>query len=49
MSQIWTPSNVNFDLLYDKDFYKDYGIFVKPIDYPMSSRKIESLLEIAKM
>ena len=28
---------------YDKDFYKDYGIFVKPIDYPLSTRKIESL------
>ena len=36
-------------LPYDKDFYQDYGIFVKPIDYPLSSRKIESLLEIAKM
>jgi hypothetical protein len=34
---------------YDKDFYKDYGIFVKPINYPMSTRKIESLLEIANM
>lgn len=34
---------------YDKDFYKDYGVFVKPIDYPMSSRKIESLLAIAEM
>ena len=34
---------------YDKDFYKDYGIFVKPIDYPLSSRKIESLLLIADM
>ena len=34
---------------YDKDFYQDYGIFVKPIDYPMSSRKIESLLLIADM
>lgn len=37
------------DLPYDKDFYKDYGIFVKPIDYPMSTRKIESLMEISKM
>ncbi len=34
---------------YDGDFYKDYGIFVKPIDYPLSSRKIESLLLIAEM
>lgn len=36
-------------LNYDKDFYKDYGVFVKPIDYPMSTRKIESLLLIAEM
>jgi len=43
MSRIWTPSKVDFDLQYDKDFYTDYGIFVKPIDYPMSSRKIEAL------
>ena len=47
MSQILLP--YNFDLNYDKDFYKDYGIFVKPIDYPMSTKKIESLLEIAKV
>ena len=40
----------DFDYLsYDKDFYKDYGIFVKPIDYPLSTRKIESLLLIAEM
>ena len=40
----------DFDYLaYDKDFYKDYGIFVKPIDYPLSTRKIESLLAIAEM
>lgn len=36
-------------LPYDKDFYKDYGIYVKPINYPLSERKIESLLEIARM
>lgn len=48
MSQILLP-NKEILLPYDKDFYKDYGIFVKPIDYPLSSRKIESLLEIAKM
>lgn len=40
----------DFDYLdYDKDFYKDYGIFVKPIDYPMSTRKVESLQLIAMM
>lgn len=47
MNQIILPQNNILD--YDKDFYKDYGIFVKPIDYPMSTKKIESLLEIAKM
>ena len=47
MSKILLPNDM--DLPYDKDFYKDYGIFVKPIDYPMSTRKIESLMEISKM
>lgn len=37
------------ELLYDKDFFQDYGIFVKPIVYPMSTKKIESLIEIARM
>lgn len=44
MSQLILPNDI-----YDKDFYKDYGIFVKPIDYPLSSRKIESLLAISEM
>lgn len=48
MSQILIPY-CDVPLEYDKDFYQDYGIFVKPIDYPLSSRKIESLLEIAEM
>lgn len=39
----------NMELPYDKDFYQDYGIFVKPIDYPMSSNKLDALIEIAKM
>ncbi len=47
MSKILLPSDM--DLPYDKDFYQDYGIFVKPIDYPMSTRKIEALVEISKM
>lgn len=37
------------DLPYDKDFYQDYGIFIKPIDYALSTKKIESLLAIAEM
>lgn len=40
---------IDMGLPYDKDFFKDYGIFVKPINYPLSQRKIESLLEIARM
>lgn len=48
MNQILLPYN-NYQLNYDKDFYKDYGVFVKPINYPLSSRKIEALLEIAKL
>ena len=48
MNQILLPYN-NYQLDYDKDFYQDYGIFVKPINYPLSSRKIEALLEIANM
>lgn len=48
MKQIILPyDSYNFD--YDKDFFKDYGVFVKPIDYPLSSKKIETLLEIANM
>ena len=37
------------DLPYDKDFYKQYGVFVKPINYSLSSKKVESLLAIAEM
>lgn len=40
---------IDMNLPYDKDFFKDYGIYVKPINYPMSQKKIESLLEIARM
>lgn len=47
MSKIILPSEM--DLPYDNDFYKDYGIYVKPINYPLSTRKIEALIEIAKM
>ena len=47
MSKILLPNDM--ELPYDKDFYQDYGIFVKPINYPMSNKKIESLLEISKM
>ena len=45
---ILLPQN-KMELPYDKDFYNDYGIYVKPIDYPMSSNKIDALLAIAYM
>jgi hypothetical protein len=48
MNQIVLPYD-DFNLPYDKDFYNDYGVFIRPINYPLSTRKIESLLEIAKM
>ena len=47
-NQIILPYNTD-NLIYDKDFFQDYGIFVKPITYPMSERKIEALLQIAEM
>jgi len=47
MSKILLPNDM--DLPYDKDFYQDYGIFVKPINYPMSNKKIESLIAISEM
>lgn len=47
MGRILLPNDM--DLPYDKDFYKDYGIFVKPIYYPMSSKKIEGLMAISEM
>lgn len=34
---------------YDKDIYQEYGIYVKPQSYTMSSRKVESLINIANM
>ena len=47
MNKILLPNNM--DLPYDKDFYQDYGVFVKPINYPMSQRKLDSLLAIADL
>ena len=41
MSQIILP--------YDKDFYNEYKVFIKPVNYPLSNKKIESLLKIAEM
>lgn len=47
MSDILMP--IDMDLPYDKDFFKDYGVFVKPIDYPISQRKLDSFLAISEM
>ena len=47
MSRLLLPSDM--ELPYDNDFYQDYGIFVKPINYPMSQKKIESLMAISEM
>ena len=47
MGRILLPQDM--DLPYDKDFYKDYGIFVKPVNYPMSSKKLDGLLAISEM
>lgn len=41
MSQIILP--------YDKDFYDEYKVFIKPTTYPLSNKKIESLISIANM
>lgn len=32
---------------YDKDFYNQYGIYVKPHGFNLSSRKIDSYIKIA--
>ena len=34
---------------YDKDFYNQYGIYIKPHGYTISSRKIESYIQIANI
>ena len=42
-NNMWIPDD------YDKDFYQDYGVFVRPINYPLSQRKIDGLLAIANI
>lgn len=41
MSQIILP--------YDKQFFDEYGVYIKPVNYPISSRKLDSLRKIAYM
>ena len=41
------PNDMN--LPFDKDFYQEYRVFIKPSYYPLSTRKIEALLAIAEM
>lgn len=36
-------------LPYDKDFFDEYGVFIKPTSYTLSNKKIENLINIAKM
>lgn len=36
-------------MVYDKDFYNQYGIYVKPHGYTMSSRKVDSFVQMAHM
>ena len=42
-------SNIYIPGEYDKDFFKEYGIFIKPTGYTLSSRKIESFKNFAYM
>lgn len=39
----------NESSIYDKDFYQEYGIYIKPHTYNLSSRKIDSFIQIAEM
>lgn len=41
MSQIILP--------YDKEFFDEYQVYIKPVNYPLSNKKIERLIEIANM
>lgn len=34
---------------YDEDFYKEYGIYIKPQKHSLSSRKIDSFIRIAEI
>lgn len=36
-------------LPYDKEFFDEYGVYIKPVNYPLSSKKIDSLRQIARM
>ena len=34
---------------YEKDFFKEYGVYVKPQSYALSSRKLDTLLQISEL
>ena len=36
-------------MIYDKEIYDEYGIYIKPQQYSMSTRKLDAFKEIAKM
>lgn len=49
-NKIFAMNYYNSELLsYDKDFYNEYGIYIKPHTYNLSSRKIDSLIQISNM
>ena len=41
MSQIILP--------YDKEFFDEYQVYIKPVNYPLSNKKIDRLIQIAQM
>lgn len=41
MSQIILP--------FDQEFFNEYGVYIKPVNYPLSSKKLDSLLQIAQL
>lgn len=49
-NKIFAMNYYNSELLsYDEDFYNEYGIYIKPHTYNLSSRKIDSLIQISNM
>lgn len=50
---IWKPDDSSVELQpsfeFDKDFFDEYKVYIKPQELSLSSRKIESFLEIAKL
>lgn len=50
LNKTYVMDYYNSELMnYDKDFYDQYGIYIKPHGYTVSSRKIESYIQIANI